>query len=522
VIPADVVIVGLGPAGSTIARVLSEVGADVVALEAGPAVGTAPATAHVEKVRDEAPTVRRTADEAATRDPGATLMLNAVGGAKHLAAAQSYRLPAWTLRMRSRLEEAGMSPASETAVADWPVDPDELDRYHGRVERLLGVAGAPGPRPPLDATPWTERMAAAAARRGWRPFPAPAAVRRDLGCTLCGDCVGRPCPAGAKALVGGGALERLAAAGRLDLRTYATAVEVTVDRDGHATGVRYLQEGRLEHQRARIVVLAAYVYENVRLLLLSRSRAFPRGLANRGGQVGRHFMTHSFVSALGHFSGRDVGAYGGTSAQATAIAEFDAGGVDAARTGFAGGSVLQAAMELSPEALARTPPPGLEPGSAAALAWAARAGREVGRLWAQPEQLAHDDHRLDLDPHVRDRHGRPVIRVTHALTADDRRRAAFLAERMEEWLQEAGATTTWCASQRPAAVASHAYGGTRMGADPATSVVDGHGFAHEVPGLVVSGASTFPSTGGRGPTQTVEALAWRTADRLISELAGSP
>jgi gluconate 2-dehydrogenase alpha chain len=519
---ADVVIVGLGPAGSTIARVLGEAGADVVALEAGPAVGTTPAAALTEKVRDEAPTVRRGAGEVAARDPGATLMLNAVGGAKHLAAAQSYRLPAWTLRMRSQLAQAGLSPRPGTAVADWPVDPGELERYHERVERLLGVAGAPGPRPALDATPWTERMAAAAARRGWRPFPAPAAIRRDRGCTLCGTCVGRPCPTGGKALMGDGALERLAAAGRLDVRTGAIALEVLVGDDGRATGVRYLRDGRPEVQHARVVVLAAYVYENVRLLLLSRSHAFPDGLANRAGQVGRHFMTHSFVSVLGRFPGHDLGARGGTSAQATAVAEFDAGGVDAARDGFAGGSVIQAAMELSAEALARTPPPGIGPGGAAALAWAAREGRAVGRVWAQPEQLAHDGHRLDLDPQVRDRHGRPVIRATHDLTDDDRRRAAFLAARMAEWLREAGAATTWRAPHRAMTVASHAYGGTRMGEDPATSVVDGHGFAHEVPGLVVAGASTFPTTGGRGPTQTVEALAWRTADRLAAMGAGRP
>jgi len=468
----DAVIVGLGPAGSTIARVLAAAGAEVVALEA---------SAHA-------------------------------GGAKRLAAAQSYRLPAWTLRMRSRLREAGIATEAGTAVADWPVDPDELDRYHARVERTLGVAGAPGPRPPLDATPWTQRMAAAAAARGWRPFPAPAAIR--TACTLCGTCTGHPCPVDAKALMSHHGLERV------DVRTGATALEVTVDRDGHATGVRYLRGGRLEEQRGRTVVLAAYVYENVRLLLLSRSPAFPDGLANRAGQVGMHFMTHSFLSVLGEFTERDVGAHGGTSAQATAIAEFDAGGIDPVSAGFIGGSVLQAAMELSPETLARTPPPGIEPGSEAAVAWALRDGKRVGRVWAQPEQLARAEHRLDLDPQVRDGCGRPVVRAAHGLTRDDHLRATFLASRMEEWLREAGAIRTWRSPHRAMSIdATHAYGGTRMGEDPRTSVVDGYGFAHEVPGLVVAGASTFPTTGGRGPTQTVEALAWRTADRLVAMLA---
>lgn len=112
-----------------------------------------------------------------------------------------------------------------------------------------------------------------------------------------------------------------------------------------------------------------------------------------------------------------------------------------------------------------------------------------------------------------------MARITFDLADDDRSRWSFLGARMTEWLRAAGATSTWAAPLEAQPLGTHLYGGVRMGTHPGSSVVDSFGRAHDTPGLVALGSSTFPSTGGRGPVQTVEALAWRSAERIVADLA---
>ena len=73
---------------------------------------------------------------------------------------------------------------------------------------------------------------------------------------------------------------------------------------------------------------------------------------------------------------------------------------------------------------------------------------------------------------------------------------------------------TWALPFHAFNVSAHAFGGARMGDDPATSVVDRFGMAHEVPNLALLGGSTFPTSTGSPPTETMEALAWRTTDHI--------
>src|SRR5262249_44142559 len=121
---------------------------------------------------------------------------------------------------------------------------------------------------------------------------------------------------------------------------------------------------------------------------------------------------------------------------------------------------------------------------------------------------------LDLDPTVRDPLGVPVIRITFDLKENDKRAADFTADKIALWFKEAGASESWKNPVRPVTLANHAYGGTRMGDDPETSVINRWSISHEVPNLAILGASAFPTAGARNPTLTVQAMAWRTAEYL--------
>jgi gluconate 2-dehydrogenase alpha chain len=135
---------------------------------------------------------------------------------------------------------------------------------------------------------------------------------------------------------------------------------------------------------------------------------------------------------------------------------------------------------------------------------------------AAAESLPYEDSFLDLDPSVTDSHGMPVIRMTYRLHEQEQRRYDFLHERMSELLLEAGASETWLSFPKvPAAPFQSLFGATRMGDDPDASVVDRFCLAHDAPNLAIVGSSAFPTSGGYGPTATIQALAWRTADHVV-------
>jgi gluconate 2-dehydrogenase alpha chain len=528
---ADVVLIGLGGAGGIAADVLAEAGAEVVALEAGPRVGredarfdelanNVEARLSAPKAIGEAPRWRMSADRDAERAPWPVLMVNAVGGSTVHYPGLSAPLDPWNFESRSRTigrYGAGAIPAGST-IADWPLTRAELDPAYRAVERMIGVAGGAGGVPPLRRSGWNELTAAAARRLDWRPFAAPAAIDRGR-CTYCGFCSGNVCHADAKGSTDMTAIPRAEASGRLRVISGARVTRVEVDADGLACGARYVLDGREEIAAAPRVLLGAFVYENVRLLLLSTSPAHPRGLANGSGQVGRHFMAHVTPNVFGRFPGRRLNLWSGLWAQATCVEDWNADNFDHSGLGFIGGAMLTAPQELGPIALASAPtPPGVPRWGSGWKAWLRENAPSIAYVNAQVEDLAYEDCLLDLDPDARDPHGLPVIRVTHRAHENELRCARFMVERMREWLEAAGAAETWHAPE-PSVEARHCYGGTRMGEDPATSVVDRFGFAHEVPNLGILGASVFPTTGGVNPTLTLQALAWRTATRC-SDLDG--
>jgi gluconate 2-dehydrogenase alpha chain len=98
---------------------------------------------------------------------------------------------------------------------------------------------------------------------------------------------------------------------------------------------------------------------------------------------------------------------------------------------------------------------------------------------------------------------------------NERKAAAFAADKMEQWYRAAGATEIVRAPLGTMGPSTHAYGGTRMGENPETNVVNRWGFSHEAPNLGVLGASVMGTSGAHNPTLTAQALAWRTAEHLV-------
>jgi gluconate 2-dehydrogenase alpha chain len=550
----DVVIIGLGAAGGYASLALTKAGIDVVALEAGPNWDAEdfPMDELRNDVRNfmsqpkaakEVPTWRPNASVPASQTTGVNiLMMNGVGGSSIHYGMEQWRYLDWNFKERSetiRRYGAGAIPANST-LADWPIGYADIEPYYDKVEYDMGVSGKAGnlkgkkiaggntfeaprkrdyPLPPLRRSGWNDLMSGAAKRLGWHPFPGPAAIRSEgyrglPSCQYCGFCTFNGCMVEAKGATDVGAIAQARKTKHLKIVALARATKIEVGSDGRATGVTYLKGGREYFQPADVVVLSTYIYENTRLLLLSTSGAFPNGLSNNHGQVGKHYISHMYAGANGVFPGKALNRFSGPGAQRNSIDDWNGDNFDHSGLGFIGGAIIDSRMENKPIGASRTTPPSIPTWGADWKAWLHRYGNSVGDAATQVECLSYDDNYLDLDPVVKDPQGFPVIRATFDIKDQERARVDYTNQKCVDLLKEAGATETWSTPAGPIAVNSHAYGTTRMGTDPGTSVVDGWSMSHEVPNLAVLGGSTFPTSTGYNPTNTIEALSWRTGDHI--------
>jgi gluconate 2-dehydrogenase alpha chain len=553
---ADVVVIGLGGAGGVAVEPLTAAGLEIVALEAGTWLGPrdfAPDELRnnyrgwpqaAQKANREIPVHRPSA--AAPDSPRAAIhpMMNGVGGTTLHYWAQSWRLSPWDFKVVSettRRYGAGRMPAGST-VEDWPFGLEELEPYYDKVEYALGVSGQAGningvidrrgnifegprtrayPMPPLRRTEFTDLMGTAARRLGWNPFPGPAAVNSEQhdarsACLYHGYCSRGGCHVSAKNSTAVSTIPRAQRTGNLEIVTEAHVTRIRVDRNGRASGVEYIQNGEMHVQPADVVLLACYTYENTRLLLLSRSAAHPKGLANNHGQVGRHYFTHNQAAGVLALFPHKLNRWYGLPAQGVAIDEWADDNFDHSDLDFIGGGNLWVYSDQRPIAAASMPTFDQAPrwGSEWKKFVMQNADRWVNS-YIQKTTLPYEDNYLDLHPTVRDPLGDPVCRITADYKDNERRLAAFTQDKMERWFREAGASATLRAPLGTMGVSTHAYGGTRMGDDADSNVVDRFGFCHEVPNLGILGASVMGTSGARNPTLTAQALAWRTAAHLV-------
>jgi choline dehydrogenase-like flavoprotein len=404
---------------------------------------------------------------------------------------------------------------------DWPLGYDELRPYYEETDRQFGVSGfggnpayPPGDDPPLPPMPLGEvglRVARAHHRLGWHWWPASQAILsapyegRHV-CVRRGTC-GQGCNEGAKGSSDVTHWPAFLAAGG-ELVTGARVRRITVGADGLATGAEWVdRDGNEHHQAAATVLVAANGVGTARVLLASADVAHPDGLANSSGLVGRRLMLHPLATVLGVFDDpvQAWPAQNGALIQTMEFARSDP------ERGFLRGSTWGLGCTGGPVRMALSPGGRGVWGAGHHANVEARLGR-IGQWAILCEDLPEEHNRVELDLASTDSDGLPGARVSYRMSENSRQMMAFMAERAEESLREAGASTIETVLGIPN---GHLMGTARMGDDPTSSVVDRFGMAHDVPNLGVVDGSVFVTAGSANPTTTIAALALRTAEHLV-------
>jgi gluconate 2-dehydrogenase alpha chain len=564
----DVVIVGVGAAGGILAAELTKAGMQVIGLERGPRLQTLDFMDHDElryfqrqdlrpPVKTDPVTWRPNKNARATRLDELDNGYQAGGGTVHYGAL-SWRMHEADFRVRSAtIERYGVAAIPEdSSLADWPVSYAELEHYYDRAEYELGVSGKAGnlkgqkiaggnvfegprsreyPLPALLLDQSATLFEAGALKLGLHPFSSPRAIiSQDYqgrpGCTYCGFCQSFGCHVGAKSSILVTKLPEADATGNFKLLTGTMVYRVNTDNSGRATGVSYYGlDGSDNTIEADLVILTPFIYDNTRLLLLSKTDKFPNGLANSSGWVGKGLMAHIGTRAEAGYNNRYVNVYMGPSAQKHSLDDYNADNFDHSGLGFIRGaqiSVSPAGLEAGPigTAMSLPTPPGTPRWGAAYRDFLAHYFSRYANVTAQTENLPYPDQTIDLDPNIRDRWGLPAPRLTYDWRRpNELKRIHFLQGKVQEIASAMGADKVWVGPLGNGAPGAHHQGGTRMGDNPKDSVVNKYGQTWDIPNLFVIGSSTFPTMGaGFNPTLTIQALAYMSADALVDKYKKNP
>ena len=564
---ADVVIVGVGASGGIIAAELAKAGMKVIGLERGPKLSTANFQSLDElryfqrqetrpNVKKQPVTWRPNANAKATPIAGQNNGNQVGGGTVHYGTL-SWRFHEDDFKVRSStISRYGEKAVPEgSSVIDWPLSYNELEPYYDRAEREVGISGRAGnlkgskiaggnvfeaprqneyPMPPLELDQAGMLFDEGAKKLGYHPFPSPRAINsKPYGdrpaCTYCTFCQAFGCFVGAKGSINLTKVPEAEKSGNFKLVTGAMVSKVNMDSTGKATGVTYFgPDGSENRVDADIVILGGFIYDNIRLMLLSKMEKHPSGLGNASGHLGKHIMAHIGARAFAIFDNQRVNIFMGPSAQRHTVDDFNADNFDHSNLGFIRGaqiSVHPADLEAGPigTAMSLTPPPGTPRWGAAYKEFLAKYYTRFAAINAQTEHLPYAENMIDLDPNYRDMFGLPAPRMTYDWRRpDEQKRIAFLSEKLQEIGHAMGASKVWLGALSPGSPGAHHQGGARMGSDPRDSVVNSYGQVWDIPNLFVVGSATHVTMSGFNPTLTIQALAYRTAEAIATRYRRSP
>ncbi|MGC2619599.1 MAG: GMC family oxidoreductase [Acidobacteriaceae bacterium] len=505
----DYTIVGCGAAGGVLLQRLARAGFRVVALEAGPFWDT-----ERDWVSDESGSHQLYWEDPRVTGGKNPLALGANncgrgvgGGSVHWAA------------FTPRLHPSDFEIYTRDGVGvDWPISYDILRPYYEQLELEMPVAGpayypwghphgyAYGPHPMGGV--------GNALIKGCSALNIPVSIGGPVAilsgshgdrphCIYRGFCI-QGCKVGAKASTlithVPDALESGA-----EIRDHSMASRIELGSNRRVTGVHYFDDHGVPHfQRSKAVIIAGYSIETPRLLLNSACAGFEKGLANSSGTVGRYLMAQAGNVVLGRFD-QPVRMYKAPPAHALTEEFYETN----PKNDFARGFAIQTVGPL-PIAFGKQM-------VAAKKAWGWGLRREMMDYnhWASfgllGEILPWADNRVTLADET-DRFGLRVAHVSFNLHDNDKKLIKGAKEKTMEVMSAAGATEVIQEARY-----AHLVGAARMGADPESSVVDKFGRTHDIANLFVCDGSILPTQGSANPGLTIQSLAARTADYLITQ-----
>jgi len=516
----DLIIIGSGPGGASLAHKLAPSGRKVLLLERGDYLPRSRANWDSQKVFVEniyqAPETWYDAGGRKFR-PGLHYFVG--GNSKVYGAA--------LLRLRERdfgevRHQDGVSPA-------WPVSYRDFEPYYAEAERLFHVHGlrgedpteppssGPFPHPPVSHEPAIQALNDGLRREGLHPFHLPLGILLDEKdgkptqssvCIRCDTFDGFPCPLNGKADAQIMCVDpALKSNPNLTLMTHAYASKLETDSAGRSvTRVHVERGGRHEEYSADIVVVACGALSSALLLLRSRNDVHPAGLANGSGQVGRNYMRHnqSILMALMREPNDTV------FQKTLAISDFYFGSDD---WEYPLGLIQMCAATHGAQVRGEILPAWLE--------WLPKlpfeqVARHSMDFWLSGEDLPDPDNRVFYDGD----------RVVLALKDNNLEAHRRLKKKLEQILKGVGAHPMmlerglYVGQDVPLGGTAHQAGTARFGKDPASSVLDTDCKAHELDNLYVVDASFFPSIGAVNPTLTIIANALRVAESIRTRLEG--
>jgi gluconate 2-dehydrogenase alpha chain len=575
--PKDVVLVGFGWTASILAKELTDVGLQVLALERGAFRDTipdfSPATIQdelryavrnglFEEPHRETLTFRNDTSQVALpmRQLGSFRPAAGAGGAGVHWNGQNWRFLPTDFVIRSHVEQRygkGFIPADMT-IQDWGVTYDELEPHYDAFEYLCGISGKAGnlggkiqqggnpfegprrrdyPLPPLKRCYSTMLFDKAAKEVGFHPFPAPAANTSEpyknlygvqMGqCTFCGYCEWFGCGNYSKASPQACVFPVLLNRDNFELRTQCEVTRVLRDSSGkRATGVTYVDvTGEAYEQPADLVILCAFAQHNVHLLLLS-GIGKPYDPAQNTGVVGRNYA-YQITSSVDVFLDEVLNPFMGAGALGQIVDDFNGDNFDHGQHGFIGGGYI-ANWNTGGRPILQHHLPDKTP------KWGSGFKKALAENYLKSTSIAthgavmsYRGNYLDLDPTYRDVYGNPLLRLTFDFHDNEHRMSEFVTERAAQ-IAKAMRPRSMHVKNREGHYSivpyqtTHNTGGAVMGTDPRTSVVNRYLQSWDVPNLFVMGASVFPQNPGYNPTGTVGALTFWAARAIKEQYLRNP